>query len=317
MNNVGSQRKQIRILNIGSLNIDSLYRVEEIVREGATISADSFTQSCGGKGLNQSIAAARAGASVWHAGVLGKDGALLRRQLQSAGVQTEFLLERDIPSGHAIIQLDKHGNNCIIVYKGSNGCVEKEYVDQVLAHFSPGDYLLAQNETSNVGYMIRRAHELGLVVFFNPSPISDEMEGYPIEVIDYLLLNEVEGRYLSGKEEYEDILYALKEKYPNATIVLTIGKRGALCLESDRVFCCGTLDVPVVDTTGAGDTFCGYFAALLSQGQSVRDAVVKASIASNFCVTEQGASDSVPFIDTVEAFYRGNRRAVDRMIAPA
>ena len=146
----------MKILNFGSCNIDYVYSLDHIVLPGETLSASAMEVFPGGKGLNQSVAAARAGAMVYHAGVIGKDGGMLRKVLQDSGADVSFLETADCPNGHAIIQLSSTAQNSIFLYEGTNGMVSESMVDRVLECFGPGDILLLQNEISNVPYLIRR-----------------------------------------------------------------------------------------------------------------------------------------------------------------
>ena len=132
----------MRIINFGSLNIDKVYQVEQFVRPGQTITAKDYAVAAGGKGLNQSVALARAGAAVWHAGKLGADGAMLRDRLAENGVELSCLMVGDCPTGHAIIQVDRSGQNCIILYGGTNRQITQDYADEVLSHFAAGDVLV-------------------------------------------------------------------------------------------------------------------------------------------------------------------------------
>jgi len=150
----------MKILNFGSLNIDYTYQVEHFVRAGETLSSDSLQIFSGGKGLNQSIALSRAGADVWHAGAVGKeDGEFLLRQLEEAGVHTEFIAHTEGKTGHAIIQKDPTGQNCILLYGGANQEITRQMADRVLESFEEGDFLILQNEISEIGYIMEKAHE--------------------------------------------------------------------------------------------------------------------------------------------------------------
>ena len=294
----------MRILNFGSLNIDKVYSVDHFVRAGETILCTDMNIFCGGKGLNQSVALARAGAEVYHAGAIGTDGGLLREQLASSGAHLDYLQTLDMPSGHTALQVTPDGQNCIIVCAGSNARLTKDYIDRVLADFGPGDVMLVQNEVSNVPYMIRQAKARGLQVAFNASPITDSILSYPLELVDYYLINETEGRALSGCEatDYETILAALHEKFPAAAIVLTVGADGVLYQHGDERYAHGIYRVQAVDTTAAGDTFCGFFLASLARGLSVPQALENASLASALAVSRPGACGSIPTWSEMEAF---------------
>ena len=153
----------MKILSFGSLNIDYNYKLDHIVAPGETISSHDLIVTCGGKGLNQSIALRKAGAQVLHAGIIGYDGDMLKKTLEDAGVDTTLLkIDPDSKSGHTIIQIEeKTAQNCIIVCPGTNGMVEKDFIDEVVSHFEPGDYAVFQNEITNVDYAMKCCKEKG------------------------------------------------------------------------------------------------------------------------------------------------------------
>ena len=185
----------MKILSFGSLNIDYNYKLDHIVAPGETISSHDLIVTCGGKGLNQSIALRKAGAQVLHAGIIGYDGDMLKKTLEDAGVDTTLLkIDPDSKSGHTIIQIEeKTAQNCIIVCPGTNGMVEKDFIDEVVSHFEPGDYAVFQNEITNVDYAMKSCREKGLRVVFNPSPMTRELTASDIyQYVDDLFINEVE-----------------------------------------------------------------------------------------------------------------------------
>ena len=293
----------MKILNLGSLNFDKVYDVPHFVSEGETILGLGYAEFLGGKGLNQSLALARAGAEVYHAGAVGPEGAPLKACLDAAGVDTRYLQQIGTVSGHAIIQKCS-GQNCIIVFGGSNQCITTGYIDQVLSHFSPGDVILMQNETSNVPYAIRKAKALGLKVAFNASPITAELLTYPLELVDYYIINEVEGKALANVESdnYEDILAGLAARFPHAAIVLTVGDKGVLYRVPTQTARHQCYKVKVADTTAAGDKFCGNFLDELYAGRGIPECLRQASMAAAIAVSRDGASTSIPTAEEVRAF---------------
>lgn len=161
----------MKVLNFGSLNIDLVYRVRDFVRPGETISAQEFARFAGGKGLNQSVALARAGAQVVHAGAVGADGGFLLDLLRESGVDCSAVaVVDDVPTGHAVIQVSDAGENSIVLYPGANHRITAELIDRALAPTEPGDVLLLQNEISSMIDIMRRAHDRDLRIFFNPAP---------------------------------------------------------------------------------------------------------------------------------------------------
>lgn len=293
----------MRILNLGSLNFDKVYDVPHFVTEGETVLSCGYAEFLGGKGLNQSLALARAGVEVFHAGAVGPDGGSLLDCLREAGVDISYLQTIDIVSGHAIIQNAK-GQNCIIVCGGANQCITQSYIEGLLENFGEGDLLLIQNEVSNVPCAMETAKRRGMKVAFNASPITPELLEYPLSMVDYFLINEVEGKALSGisSEKPDKILDAMQRRFPEATIVLTVGEHGVHYRCGDAFASHGIYPVQVVDTTAAGDTFCGYFLAGLAKGLDIPEVLYHASLASSLAVSRHGASSSIPTWEEVQAF---------------
>lgn len=290
----------MKILNFGSLNIDKVYAVEEIVKGGETIDSVSFSESVGGKGLNQSIAVAKAGGNIMHAGCVGKDGEILLQALKDNNVDTSLIKTVETASGQAIIQVDKHGQNCIILFHGANYEVDKAYIDEVMQDFVQDDILILQNEISNIDYIIEVAKAKQMKIYLNPSPINENLNKYNMQAIDGIFVNEHEGAYLADKEKVEDILDSLASKYPELEIILTFGDKGAYYRHKDINIFQPAYKVDAVDTTAAGDTFTGYFIALRQQGKSIEESLQKASKASSITVSRKGASISIPKIAEVD-----------------
>lgn len=290
----------MKVLNFGSLNIDFVYSVDHIVQRGESLSSDELHVFCGGKGLNQSIALSKAGAEVYHAGLIGEDGAFLKEILKASGVHTQFVeIKGDIRTGNAIIQRDKNGDNCILLYGGSNCAVTQRMVDEVLEHFHEGDMLVLQNEINQLSYLMKRAHEKGLVIALNPSPVDRDILKLPMEYVQYFILNEIEaGALTGGAQEKEKILECLVKRFPNAEFVLTLGEGGSVYAKGTVRITQGIYRVPVLDTTAAGDTFTGYYLASVINGLSVSAALKTAAKASAIAVSRKGASPSIP--DRVE-----------------
>ena len=219
----------MKVLNFGSLNLDYVYQGESILIPGETQASKSRQIFCGGKGLNQSIALAKAGIPVYHAGLIGEGGEPLLEVCKENGVNTEFIRQIPGPCGHTVIQVDENGQNCILLFGGSNRSMTKEFVDTVLDSFEEGDIILLQNEINMVGEIIRLSHEKGCRVVFNASPIPGKPEELPLELVDIFMVNELEAAALAGTStegDFRDILKALQKKYPKAAIVMTLGKEG-------------------------------------------------------------------------------------------
>ncbi|MBR5538479.1 MAG: ribokinase [Clostridia bacterium] len=294
----------MRILNFGSCNIDYVYSVEHSAMPGETVSSSSLNLFAGGKGLNQSIAAAKAGAAVYHAGNIGADGKMLREILRESGVDDTYLKDTDAKNGHAIIQVSASGENCIVLYPGSNFMLTEEYIDSVLDSFSAGDILLLQNETNLVGYIVDGAFERGMQVVLNPSPFNDALKAIDFSKLSYIILNEVEASAFTGCEKAEDSLSYVKKHYPLLKVMLTLGKNGCIYTDSDSYLTQSVFRVKAVDTTAAGDTFTGYFLAAVADGKPYSDAIRMASAASAIAVSRNGAAPSIPYKNEVEEFLK-------------
>jgi ribokinase len=290
----------VKILNFGSMNIDYVYEVDNFVSAGETKLSQNLKVFSGGKGLNQSLALAKAGASPYHAGIIGQEGVFLKEELEGEGVNTEFIKCEASQNGHAIIQVNWEGNNCILLYGGTNQAFTKEYIDRVLESFGQGDFVLLQNEINLVDYIIERAHQKGMKIVLNPSPINEALKKYPLEKIDFFILNEVEGKALTGEDNADFIVEKLQKLYPKAAIVLTLGEKGSIYKYKDITIVQPIYNVKVVDTTAAGDTFTGYFIAGVCAGLSIEECLKRASIASGLSVSRHGAAASVPYKKEVD-----------------
>lgn len=291
-----------KFLNFGSLNQDMVYSVDHCVRPGETTASSKLEFFCGGKGLNQSIALARAGAGVYHAGCIGRDGDSLIERLEENGVDTGLIKKCDIPSGHAIIQVDKDGQNSILLFGGANKQIEEKHIEEVLSNFNSGDRLFLQNEIGNVAGIINSASEKGMEIVFNPSPFGKEILSYPLEKIDWFIVNETEAAELTGESDPDKVLSVFSEKYPTAKILLTLGSDGSVC-KADKIYRQEIFSVPIVDTTAAGDTFLGFFFALIDDF-GIEKAMRYASAASAMAVSRNGASSSIPQLSEVKDFLK-------------
>ena len=291
----------MKLLDFGSLNIDHTYQLPHLVRPGETLASDSYHKSEGGKGFNQAVALAKAGQEVYLAGAIGQDGLFLRDYLQELGVHTEHLCVLDAPTGHAMIQLDKEGQNCIILFGGTNGMITEAMIDEVLADFGAGDYLLLQNEISHVDSIICAAHAKGMHIILNPSPMSPELLTWPLELVEWFILNEIEGADITGKTQPEEMLDELLRRYPACHVVLTLGERGSVYADAAQRIDQSIVTAHTVDTTAAGDTFTGYFIHALLQGEAIQQALKTAACASAITVSRPGAGRSIPAAEEVQA----------------
>lgn len=289
----------MKICCFGSLNIDMVFSVNEFVKPKETIQSRNLARFAGGKGLNQAVALRKSGADVIMAGSIGSDGKFLLEECDRHGLDRSLVREIETPTGLAVIQVNGHGENCIILYDGANKKNDLAYIDEVLESLDSGDYMVLQNEISNLDYILKKAREKGIVIFLNPSPIDEDLLKLPLDLCDYLILNEVEGEILSGEEDEDDILNGLLKKYPGSRIVLTLGEKGVSYGFGKEIRKVPAKKVTAVDTTGAGDAFTGYFIGMLSKGADIDEAMETAVKAAAISVTKRGASDSIPYMQEV------------------
>lgn len=296
----------MKLLVYGSANYDSVIRVEHIVKPGETICAERQEVFIGGKGLNQAAAIAGAGAEVYLAAVIGEDGKQLLDTAVRAGVRTEYISTVKGPSGRTFLQVGDDGENAIVVFPGANAMNSKRKIQEVLSAFGPDDFILLQNEINLLPELIDAAYERGIRVVLNPSPMNDVIRKCRLDRVSVFVLNRKEAVDLTGKEETEPILEEMKTRFPDAMTVLTLGKDGSVCMAGNRIFRQKSFPVRAVDTTGAGDTFTGYFLAALSRSRDIRDALRIASAAAAISVTRMGALASIPSRNEVEDFLHRN-----------
>ena len=290
----------MKMLVFGSMNIDHVYRMSHLVRAGETLSSSVYQRNPGGKGLNQAIALARAGMEVSFAGAIGRDGLFLRDYLASFGVDTSLVRVLEEPTGHAMIQLDEAGQNAIVLYGGANQQMTGASIRDTLADFGVGDCILLQNEINLLDEIVRQAKEKGMQVILNPSPMSGALPPL-LPLVDWLILNEVEGEDVTGCREPDAMLDALLERCPDCRVVLTLGVQGAMYADRTRRCFQPAFPVQVVDTTAAGDTFTGYFFQGVLGGGTVEEALRAAARASAIAVTRPGAGGSIPAMAEVAA----------------
>lgn len=286
------------IFNLGSINIDHFYRLPHLPLPGETLAALSYRRGLGGKGANQSVAAARAGADLRHIGAVGADGRWMVARLGELGVDCTHVAEVAEASGHAIINIDEAGENAIVLYPGANRAIPAAAVQKALGQAGPGDWLILQNETTLQAEAARFAREQGLFVAYSAAPFDAGAVRAVLPHVTHLLVNEVEAAQLCA---------ALETGLPDLPVpylVMTLGARGAVW--QDRA--AGTrIEVPAlpvtpVDTTAAGDTFAGYLIAALAEGMPADGAMHLAAAAAALKVTRPGTADAIPARAEVAAF---------------
>ncbi|UXX81894.1 ribokinase [Roseovarius pelagicus] len=281
------------VYNLGSINADRFYRVPHLPQPGETLAAAAHFSGLGGKGANQSVAAALAGAEVVHIGAVGADGGWMVDLLNGYGVGTRHIAVKPAPSGHAIITVDDQGENAIVLYPGANRTVEEEQVTKALAEAGRGDWLMMQNETNCQVEAALSARERGAKVAYSAAPFDPEAVRAVTPLIDLLILNEVEAAQLETGAQGMSTLRT----------IITKGAAGAVFLEQGKAPVeVPAFAVPVVDTTGAGDTFAGYTVAALAQGMDVPQALRQASAAAALMVQRKGTAEAIPTLPEVHRF---------------
>lgn len=267
----------MRIFVFGSLNIDHTYQVPHLLRMGETLSSCAYSRNAGGKGFNQAVALSRAGCDVCFAGAIGEDGVFLADYLKACGVDTTGIRRVGEPTGHAIIQVDEAGGNAILLFGGANQCIGDEMIEQTISRMEPGDWILLQNEINDGARIIRAAYEKGICIVLNPSPVSRQLKDWPLEMVSWLILNEVEGADLTGHTQPDLILDSLLVRYPHMHVVLTLGEQGAVYADGGQRWSQQAFSCDVADTTAAGDTFTGYFLHAAEAGEDIRQALREAA----------------------------------------
>jgi ribokinase len=293
-----------KILNVGSINIDYVYTLTHFVKPAETLRCENYQRFAGGKGLNQSIALAQALAEVYHAGNIGLGDTWLSELMATKGVNTQFVNAIDAPTGHAIIQVNQHGENAIIIEGGANQLINENTISDIIGQFQRGDYLLLQNEINAITAIMHRAKEQGLSIVFNPAPITKEVLTYPLELVDVLIVNETEAQALTGETEVDAIYAILTQRYSELAVIITLGKSGAFYFDKYNRIYQPAYSVQTIDSTGAGDTFIGFYLAEYIKTKQIKTALQFASIASALSVTRHGAAIAIPSRLEVQQFYQ-------------
>ena len=282
------------VLNFGSCCIDHVYSVPHFAAPGETLPCSDYQVHPGGKGLNQSIAMAAAGAKVRHAGKVGEDGRWLLELMASKNIDISMMKVDAGPTGHANIQVTPEGENSIVLFGGANRTITESDIDEALEEAHSGEFLLIQNEISALDYLIDRACEKEMRVVFNAAPMSKDVNALPLEAIELLVINEIEGFELTTKTAPDEIIASLSSRFSDTNILLTLGAAGSIYAgKGDSVFQ-PAMKVEAVDTTAAGDTYVGFFLAGYSAGNSVEECLALATSAAAVCVMRAGAATSIP-----------------------
>jgi len=276
------------IYNLGSINADYFYRVPHVPAPGETIAATDRSTGLGGKGANQSVAAARMGSQVVHIGAVGPDGDWAVARLAEYGVGTARIATVDAPTAHANITVGEDGENAIVIFPGANAQQDVTRIITALAGAGPGDTLMLQNETNAQVEAAKIAKEKGLRVVYSAAPFSVDAVRAVLPFVTLLVMNQVEAQQLATA------LGDAADTVPE--VLITKGAQGAEWRRSstkDTVFQ-PSFPVTPVDTTGAGDTFTGAFVAGLDQGMDAGKALQLASASAAIKVTRHGTADAIP-----------------------
>ena len=291
-----------KVLCFGSINIDNVYRVEHIVKLGETITGLSIEKHCGGKGLNQAIALGKAGAQVYMAGGIGNDDSIGTLNIMNKSEVDISLVEtRNVPNGNSIIQVDLAGNNSIIIYGGANQKNSEDYVIKVLNHFQQNDWIVLQNEINGNDFIISEAKKRKMKICLNPSPFSPEVA--KLCNVDILFVNEIEAENLCHEKEYDKQLSLLHSMFKQTLVIITLGEKGSVAIDAlGNKYTQAPYKCSSIDTTGAGDTFTGYFLAEYVSSYNIYKALNMASAASSLSVRKMGAAESIPTLQETKDF---------------
>lgn len=290
------------IYNLGSINADHFYKVPHLPKPGETLAASESYRGLGGKGANQSIAAAQAGAVVHHIGAVGPDGNWAIKQLAEHGVGIKNIAVLEIPTAHAIINVDPAGENAIVIYSSANIALEKGRIIKALADLGSADTVVLQNETNLVQFTAELAQAKGAKVIYSAAPFDAQMVSKVLPFTDLLVLNEVEAKQLSNA------MGTSITDLPVGSVLITKGAKGAVYQSGGKFLEVPAFNVDPVDTTGAGDTYLGYFAASLDAGQPIKKAMTQAAAAAAIQVTRLGTADAIPNLETVRDFLRDHTK---------
>ncbi|CAI8920427.1 MULTISPECIES: ribokinase [Pseudomonas] len=298
------------VVVIGSLNMDLVTRAPRLPVGGETLIGHSFATVSGGKGANQAVAAARLGAQVAMVGCVGSDdyGVQLRNALLAEQIDCQAVSIVDDSSGVALIVVDDNSQNAIVIVAGANGAMTPAVIDRFDAVLQAADVIICQLEIpdATVGHALKRARALGKVVILNPAPASRPLPADWFAAIDYLIPNESEATVLSGlpvdSQETAESAASQLIAMGAGKVIITLGAQGSLFANGQSFEHFPAPKVKAVDTTAAGDTFVGGFAAALANGKSEAEAIRFGQIAAALSVTRAGAQPSIPTLSDVQAF---------------
>mgnify|MGYP003275512614 FL=1 len=299
-----------KIAVLGSINIDTTYRVNEFPKPGQTIQALSKSSTGGGKGNNQAVAAARSEAQTYFIGMVGTDdeGKFMLENLAEEGINTDLISQnKEIGTGTALVTLNSSGQNDIMVYGGANQAMTTEVLNGSEAVLAQVDFLLAQNETPQEVTLaaFKLAKSLGVKTIFNPAPAGKIMPAL-LEYTDIIIPNETECQALTGSEITDEVsMQAAANAFKEmgvGTLLITLGSKGVYYSTPSSQGLVPAFKVQALDTTAAGDTFIGALASQLSKDLSnIVPALTYAQKASSLAVQKMGAASSIPSAEEIFA----------------
>ena len=302
---------QAKVVIVGSLNMDLVTRAQRLPQPGETVVGSAFTTVPGGKGANQAVAAARQGAPTAMVGCVGDDayGPQLRAALQADGIDCQAVATAaGVSSGVALIVVDEASQNAIVIVAGGNGHVTPQRVQDADALLQQAEVIVCQLEVplDTVAYTLKRGRALGKTVILNPAPVNGPLPADWYAAIDYLIPNESEAFTLTGV--CVDSLSSAEQAATHllargaAKVIITLGAQGSLFADGSTFEHFPAPMVKAVDTTAAGDTFVGAFAAALARGEGERHAIAIGQVAAALSVTQAGAQPSIPTLAAVRGF---------------
>ncbi len=299
-----------KIVVIGSSNVDMIMKMDRLPEKGETITDAEFFQFYGGKGANQAVAAARAGGDVAFVNCVGEDAYTpqMVQNFRDDGMDTRFVFhEKDVASGHALVMIGGQGMNYLSVAPGANYRLTPEKIDLALPVIDQADIIMLQYEipVETIKYIIDLAGKKGIRVLWNFAPARAFDPGY-ISRVNILVLNEWEAGFLAGipVEDASDAEKAARKLIKRGVekVIITLGDQGALAVTRTETVHDAAHKVEAVDTTAAGDTFCGAFAVAHVEGKPLKESLQFASAAAAICVTRIGAQPSIPTRKEIEEF---------------
>lgn len=284
------------VYNLGSINADLFYQVPHLLAPGETLASTEHSRGLGGKGANMSVAIARAAARAVHIGAVGSDGRWAVERLLEYGVDTRNIVELDVPTGHAVIMVDDHGENAILLYPGANRALTETHIASALAVATEADTFVFQNETSAQIEGATLASSKGMRVVYAAAPFDAHSVEAVLPMLDILVMNAIEAQQLT------DALGVALTDLPVRDVIVTLGGDGCRWVNTDdgtdKTF--PAIPVTPVDTTGAGDTFTGFLVAGLDRGLPMEQAILLGQQAGAIMVTRHGTADVIPDLKDIE-----------------